>query len=69
MDGELQKYVDNLFLNIPRSGEVKTLKKELLLNMSKNYKEYINQGKTEEEAFDLVVNDSKDLDEMLSDIL
>lgn len=68
MNTEIKKYVDDLFLNIPRSKEVAELKKELLSNMSENYNNYIRQGKTEEEAYDLVVNDSRDLDEMLADI-
>lgn len=68
MNIEIKKYVDDLFLNIPRSREVAELKEELLSNMSENYDNYIRQGKTEEEAYDLVVNDSRDLDEMLADI-
>lgn len=65
---EIRRYVDDLFLNIPRSPEVTELKEELLSNMTENYENYIRQGKTEEEAYDLVVNDSRDLDEMLADI-
>ena len=68
MNREIKRYVDDLFLNIPRSPEVTELKEELLSNMSENYENYIRQGKTEEEAYDLAVNDSKDLDEMLADI-
>lgn len=68
MNREIRKYIDDLFLNIPRSPEVTELKEELLSNMSENYENYIRQGKTEEEAYDRAVNDSKDLDEMLADI-
>lgn len=68
MNIEIKKYIDDLFLNIPHSREVTELKEELLYNMSENYDNYIRQGKTEEEAYDLVINDSKDLDEMLADI-
>lgn len=68
MESELKKYVDDLFLNIPHSSEVKELKKKLLSNLLKNYAAYIDQGKTEVEAYSLAIKDSKDLDEMLADL-
>ncbi len=67
MNEEIKDYVDSLFLNIPHSQEVSELKKELLFNMSKNYENYIQQGKTDEEAYQLVINDLKELDEMVID--
>lgn len=67
MNEEIKEYVDSLFLNIPHSKEISELKKELLSNMSKNYEKYIQQGKNDDEAYQLVINDLKELDEMIID--
>lgn len=66
MNDQIKKYVDDLFMNIPRSSKVDNLKAELLANMSDGFVNYILDGKTEEEAYELVIKDLSDLDEMVA---
>lgn len=68
MNNRIKSYVDGLFSEIPRSGKVTDLKEDLLANMSESYENYIREGKTENEAYSLVISDLKDLDEMLADV-
>ena len=69
MSKKINSYVEVLFSDIPRSERANELKEELLANMSEHFEDHIKDGKTEEEAFNLVINSLGNIDEMLADIM
>lgn len=68
MNNKINHYVEALFSDIPRSKKANELKKELLANMSERFEEYIKEGKTENQAYSLVIGNLGDIDEMLADV-
>ncbi|NMA48881.1 MAG: hypothetical protein GX947_03820 [Tissierellia bacterium] len=69
MNGKIMKYVEVLFSDIPRSKKSNKLKEEILSNMSDRFEDYIKDGKTENQAFSLVVSSLGDIDEMLAGVI
>lgn len=69
MNSKIKNYLDALFSDIPRSRRAMELKEELPVNMSERYEDYLSEGKTENQAFSLVISSFGDLDEMLEDII
>ena len=69
MNGKIMKYVEVLFSDIPRSKKSNELKEEILSNMSDRFEDYIKDGKTENQAFSLVVSSLGDIDEMLAGVI
>ena len=69
MNNKIKTYIEVLFSDVPQSIKASELKKELLFNMSESYDDYIGQGKTENEAYSLVVSNMLDVDEMLADLM
>ncbi len=69
MNTKIINYVDALFSDIPNNKEANELKEEILSNMSERYEDYIKEGKTENQAFSLVIGSLGDIDEMLVDVM
>lgn len=64
----IRNYLDNMFLGLPQTEDVKRAKNELLAMMEDKYNELKNSGKTENEAIGIVISEFGNLDE-LGDIL
>lgn len=69
MNNKIKNYIDVLFFEIPRSKKANDLKEELLSNMSERFEDYIKDGKTENQAYSLVIGNLGDIDEMLADVM
>ena len=69
MNKKIKHYVDVLFSDIPRSKKANELKEELLSNISERYNDYIQDGKTENQAYSLVISSLGDIDEMLAEVM
>lgn len=69
MNAKIKNYVEVLFSDIPRSNKARELKEELLSNMSERFEDYIDQGKTENQAYSLVIGSLGDIDEMLAEVM
>ncbi|NLY81300.1 MAG: hypothetical protein GX078_00790 [Clostridiales bacterium] len=69
MNKKIQNYVETLFSDIPRSKKANDLKEEILSNMSERFEDYIKDGKTENQAYSLVISSLGDIDEMLADVM
>ncbi len=69
MNSKIKNYVDVLFSDIPRSNKARELKEELLSNMSERFEDYIQEGKTENQAYSLVISNLGDIDEMLAEVM
>lgn len=69
MNSKIENYVEGLFFDIPRSKKAIELKEELLSNMSERFEDYIQNGKTENQDYSLVISNLGDIDEMLADVI
>lgn len=69
MNKKIRDYVEVLFSDIPRSQKANELKEELLSNMTERFDDYISQGKSENQAYSLVISNLGDVDEMLAQVI
>ena len=69
MNNKIKNYVEALFSDIPRSKKANELKEELLSNMSERFDDYVKEGKTENQAYSLVIGSLGDIDEMLAEVM
>ena len=69
MNRKIENYVDVLFMDVPKNKQSIELKEELLSNMSDRFDDYIQEGKSENQAFSLVISNLGDIDEMLADVM
>ena len=69
MNSKIKNYVEVLFSDIPRSKKANELKEELLSNMSERFQDYIQDGKTENQAYSQVISSLGDIDEMLAKVM
>lgn len=60
----IRNYLDNMFLGLPDTEDVRRAKKELLAMMEDKYNELKNNGKTENEAIGIVISEFGNLDEL-----
>ncbi len=68
MDEKLRRYVDGLFQDAPQTKNVVELKEEMLQNLIEKYMDLINEGKSEEAAFNIAVAGIGDINELVSDM-
>lgn len=64
----LKNYLENMFLNLPNTPEVRKAKNELLQMMEDKYAELKNEGKAENEAIGIVISEFGNLDELAEDL-
>lgn len=64
----LKNYLENMFLNLPNTPEVRKAKSELLQMMEDKYTELKNEGKAENEAIGIVISEFGNLDELAEDL-
>ena len=57
-------YLENMFLNMPKTPEVLRAKEELASMMEDKYNELLAEGKKENEAIGIVISEFGDLDEL-----
>lgn len=60
----IRNYLENMFLGMPQTEEVKRAKSELLAMMEDKYNELKRNGKTENEAIGIVISEFGNLDEL-----
>lgn len=61
-------YLDNMFLNMPKTKEVLRAKEELALMMEDKYNELLAEGKKENEAIGIVISEFGDLEELAREL-
>ena len=61
-------YLDNMFLNLPKTEEVLRAKSELASMMEDKYNELIAEGKKENEAVGIVISEFGDLSEIAKEL-
>ena len=66
MNKKIEVYVDELFADMPSEQYVFDIKEELLSNLSEKYDDLITDGKSEEEAYTLVIASIGDVKDLFS---
>lgn len=61
-------YLDNMFLNLPHTSEVRRAKEELVSMMEDKYNELLAEGKKENEAVGIVISEFGDLEELKEEL-
>lgn len=69
MNKKIKNYIDVLFLDIPKTNKAKELKEELLANMNERFEDYIGEGKSENQAYSLVISNLGDIDHLLLEVM
>lgn len=64
----LKDYLENMFLNLPDTPEVRKAKSELLQMMEDKYTELKNEGKAENEAIGIVISEFGNLEELAENL-
>ena len=64
----IQVYLDNMFLNIADSEQVRRIKTELYDMMEDKYHELIVEGKPENEAVGIVISEFGNLEELKEEL-
>jgi len=65
---KLKQYIENAFTDIPQTKASLELKEELTSNLIEKYNDYLLNGKTESEAYQLVIKDVGDLNELTASL-
>lgn len=61
-------YLDNMFLNLPKTEETARAKKELAAMMEDKYNELLSDGKRENEAVGIVISEFGNLEELSEEL-
>ncbi len=69
MNKKIKNYIDVLFQDIPKSKKALELKEEMLSNMNERFNDYTMEGKSENQAYSLVISNLGDIDEMLKEVM
>ena len=64
----IKNYLENMFLNLPKTPEVIRAKEELLSMMEDRYHELIADGKAENEAVGVVISEFGNLEELANEL-
>ncbi|MGI6116909.1 MAG: permease prefix domain 1-containing protein [Bilifractor sp.] len=64
----LHNYLENMFMNMPKTEKVLNAKKELGQMMEDRYNELISEGKSENEAVGIVISEFGNLDELAGEL-
>lgn len=60
----IRNYLENMFLGLPQTDDIRRAKEELLGMMEDKYQELKNEGKSENEAIGIVISEFGNLDEL-----
>ncbi len=69
MNSKINNYVEVLFSDIPVNKKSSELKEEMLSNMNERFNDYISEGKSENQAYSMVISSLGDVDEMLAEVM
>lgn len=64
----IRNYLENMFMNLPKTKEVIKAKMELGQMMEDKYNELLKDGKTDNEAIGIVISEFGNLDELAEDL-
>ena len=68
MNERIRKEVNTLFQNAPNTKRANDLKDEIISNAEDKYEDLIKQGKSEEEALQIVIKEIGNVDELIEEL-
>ena len=68
MNKKIEAHINAIFENVQNNNRTLEVKEELLANLNEKYDDLIKSGKSEEEAFALVISSIGDIDNLLKDM-
>lgn len=68
MNEKIRVYVNELFENAPNTKKVNDLKDEIISNANDKFNDLISDGKSEKEAYDKVIQEIGNVDELISEV-
>lgn len=69
MNKKIKNYIDVLFSDIPKTNKAVELREELLANMNERFEDYIAEGKSENQAYSLVISNLGDIDHLIEEVM
>lgn len=69
MIDKLREYVDNLFKDAPQTKQTVEIKEEILQNTIDRYNDILNEGKSEQAAYNIAVAGIGDIDMLISSLM
>jgi hypothetical protein len=64
----IKNYLENMFVNLPKTQEVQKMKHDLLSNMEDKYNELKSEGRSENEAIGIVISEFGNIDELINEL-
>lgn len=64
----IKSYLENMFLNLPKTEEIERIKNEMLSNMEEKYLELKKEGRLEHEAIGIVISEFGNIEELLEEM-
>jgi len=68
MEDKIRKHVDDLFYDTAPTKKAVELKEEMIQNLSEKYRDLINEGKTEEAAYNITIAGIGDISSLLAEL-
>lgn len=68
MNEKIRIYVNELFTQAPNTKKANDLKDEIVSNAIDKYSDLIKEGKKEQEAYDCVIKEIGDVDELIKEL-
>lgn len=68
MEEKLKRYMDELFRDVPDTEQAREVKEEILQNITDKYHDLLQEGKSEEAAYNIAVEGIGDLSELLQSL-
>ncbi len=69
MERKIKNYVDNLFLDIPKSKKATKMKHELAVKMAQRQQDYLDEGMTSAQAFSMTIASFAEVDDILEEAM
>ena len=66
MNKKITDYVDLLFSDVPETGKTRELRQEILADLSDHFEAHIAEGKSEDEAYALALDDMGDIQGLIA---
>lgn len=63
----LNEYIENMFINLPKTKQIQILKNNILLNMEDKYNDLLDKGISENEAIGIVISEFGDINEIMEE--
>ncbi len=68
MEEKLRKYVDGLFGAVPLTKSIVELKEEMIQNLTEKYQDLLQEGKSEDMAYNIAISGIGDISSLLYDM-